>query len=176
MPIDAAHKLALLVQSVLLYNSVMSTTSLPSAETRCRRCCRPLRSEASKALGIGARCAAIEAANEGLSGKQALKAAELIADKGIVATNRKGVFHVVSESGEVTYTCHVNGNCTCSWGLRRNSGEAKVCYHVAAARLLAHPVIRRTVPAQVHVPVALPSSAAMWAEIDRWNTAFMAMA
>lgn len=142
---------------------------------RCRKCNRPLTSLSSRAAGIGPRCAAIEAATEGLSAKQVAKMQQLILDGGIVATSRKGVFKIVNEAGEAVHTTSVNGNCTCEWGIRRTSAEAKVCYMVGAARLLTHPVIRQATPALVHPPVALPSSAAMWAEIDRWNTAITAM-
>lgn len=140
----------------------------------CKRCKRPLRSASSVALGIGPRCAAIEAATEGLSAKQLDKMAQLIIDKAIVATSRKGIYKIVNEAGEVVHTVSVNGNCTCEWGLRRKSAETKVCYQVAAARLLATPAIRHHAPAAT--PVALPASAAMWAEIDRLTGAFMAAA
>ena len=133
---------------------------------------RPL--TVSAAAGIGPRCAAVEAATEGLNDRQVDKMQQLIADNGIVAANRKGVFHVVNEVGEVVHVAHVNGNCTCEWGLRRDSAGIKTCYHVGAARLLATPLIRK--PQPVPAPVALPSSEAMWAEMDRWNDAFMAMA
>ena len=78
----------------------------------CRKCHRPLRSAASVAAGIGPRCAAVEAATEGLNAKQIDKMAQLIIDKAIVATSRKGVYHVVNEAGEVLHIVHVNGNCT----------------------------------------------------------------
>lgn len=141
-------------------------------QVTCRRCHRPLTKSA--AAGIGPRCAAIEAATEGLSAKQVDKMEQLLADKAIVATSRKGVYKVVNEAGEVIHTCHVNGNCDCQWGLNRDSAGIKTCYHAAGAKLLARPVIRKTAPAPA--PVALPSSEAMWAEIDRMNEAFMAMA
>jgi hypothetical protein len=99
---------------------------------------------------------------------------QLILDKAIVATNRKGIYKVVNEAGEVIHTVSVNGNCTCEWGRRRKSAETKVCYQVAAARLLATPVIRAPRPASV--PVALPASTDMWAELDRLTDAFMTAA
>jgi hypothetical protein len=100
--------------------------------------------------------------------------AQLIIDQAIVAASRKGVYHVVNEAGEVVHTCHVNGNCTCEWGLRRKSADTKSCYHAGAARLLATPLIRHRAPAPA--PVALPASADMWAEMERLNAAFMAVA
>jgi hypothetical protein len=109
----------------------------------CRKCHRPLTSPTSRFLGIGPRCAAIEAATEGLNAKQVDKMMQLIVDGGITATNRKGVYRVVNEAGETVRLCHVNGNCTCEWGLRRKSAETKVCYMVGAARLLDRPQIRR---------------------------------
>jgi hypothetical protein len=124
--------------------------------------------------GIGSRCAAVEAATEGISGKQVDKMGQLLADKAIVATSRKGIYKIVNEAGEVIHTVSVNGNCTCEWGLRRKSAETKVCYMVAAARLLATPAIRHRAPAPA--PVALPAPAAAWAEIDRLTGAFMAAA
>ena len=142
---------------------------------KCRKCQRPLRSEASRAAGIGPRCAAVEAATEGLSAKQVDKMAQLIIDKAIVATNREGVYKIVNEAGEVIHTVHVNGNCTCEWGLRRKSADTKVCYHVAAARLMAKPVIRTCKAA----PVAIPAprvAGDLWAELDRLNDAFMTAA
>jgi Family of unknown function (DUF6011) len=152
-----------------------NTAATETAEpVKCSRCKRTLRSASSTAAKIGPRCAAVEAATEGLSAKQVDKMAQLIIDKAIVATNRKGVFHVVNEAGEVVHTCHVNGNCTCEWGLRRKSAETKVCYMVGAARLLATPLIRKPRPAPA--PIPLPAPADFWAEIERLNDAFMAVA
>jgi hypothetical protein len=129
----------------------------------CRRCHRPLTSPASVAVKLGPRCAAIEAATEGLSARQIDKMQQLILDKAIVATNRKGVYHVVNEAGEVIHTCTVDGNCGCEWGQERTE-DVKVCYHVGAARLLARPVIRKTAPV-VLAPVTLPASVDIWAEL-----------
>jgi hypothetical protein len=140
----------------------------------CSKCHRPLRSAASRAAGIGPRCAAKVAAAEGLNATQVDKMEQLILDKAIVATNRKGVYHVVNEAGEVIHRVHVSGNCTCEWGGRRTSASTKTCYHAGAAKLLATPAIRRQAPAAR--PVVLPAPAAMWAELDRLTAAFMAAA
>lgn len=140
----------------------------------CRKCGRTLRSAASVAAGIGPRCAAVEAATEGLNARQIDKMAQLILDQAIVATGRKGVYHVVNEAGEVVHIVHVNGNCTCEWGLRRKSAGAKVCYMAGAARLLATPLIRKPQPATA--PVALPAADDVWAEMERLDDAFMAIA
>lgn len=150
--------------------SAAENTQTPATETRCLRCNRKLKTGAA----YGPRCAAIVAATEGLSAKQVDKMDELIADKAIVSTNRKGVYKIVNEAGEHIHTVSVNGNCTCEWGTRRNSADTKVCYMVAAARLLATPRIRKAAP--VLAPVALPASDAMWAEMERLTEAFMAMA
>jgi hypothetical protein len=132
----------------------------------CSECHRPLRAEASRAAGIGPRCAAVKAATEGLSAKQVDKMQQLILDKAIVATNRKGVYHVVNELGEVVHVTHVNGHCTCEWSQRRMTEGVKVCYHVGAARLLAKPVIRKAAPVVTVAPVALSASADIWAQLD----------
>jgi hypothetical protein len=144
------------------------TATASTEETRtaeCRKCGRMLRSASSAAAGIGPRCAAVEAATEGLSAGQADKMNQLILDKAIVATNRKGVYKIVNEAGEVIHTCHVNGNCTCEWGRRRKSADTKVCYMVGAARLLATPLIRKPAPAAA--VIALPAAVDIWAELDR---------
>jgi hypothetical protein len=154
--------------------SETSTGAETAEPVKCSRCKRTLRSASSIAAKIGPRCAAIEAATEGLNAKQVDKMAQLLIDKAIVATNRKGVYHVVNEAGEVVHRVHVNGNCTCEWGLRRKSADTKPCYMVGAARLLATPLIRHRAPAPA--PVALAASADIWAEMDRLNDAFMAIA
>jgi hypothetical protein len=123
-----------------MYDSFMSNATDQRIE--CRRCGRKLTSASSRFAKIGARCAAIEAATAGLKPEQAAKALELIADGGI-APVRKGAYRVTSTDGESTYLASVNGNCTCAYGLRRTSGTAKTCYHVAAAKLTARPAIRR---------------------------------
>lgn len=125
-----------------VYYEVMSNAEIPAEQITCRRCHRTLRSAASKLAGVGPRCAAIEAATEGLNAKQANKALELIADGG-VAKVREGVYRVTSTDGSASYLTSVNGNCTCAHGLRRTSGTAKTCYHAAAVKLTARPAIRR---------------------------------
>lgn len=142
-------------------------TTMPATEpVKCRKCRRPLRSEASRALGIGPRCAAVQAATEGLTDKQADKMAQLILDKAILPASRKGIYKVVNEAGEVIHTVHApSGNCTCQWGLRRESATVKTCYHAAAARLLDRPVIRHRTPAAAPAKVTVPSDA-IWAELE----------
>lgn len=120
----------------------MSSTAEP---VKCRKCHRPLRSAASCAAGIGPRCAAIEAAFDGLNGKQQDKARELIADGGIVKV-RPGVYQVRASDGSGNYLTTADGNCGCPWGLHRTSATAKTCYHVGAVRLAEKP--RLTVAAR----------------------------
>jgi hypothetical protein len=121
-----------------------STTETPA---QCRRCKRhSLRTPASRAAGIGPRCAAIEAAFQGLGDRQQDKARELIADKGVVPTCHEGVYRVSSSKGDAEYRTAVTGQCSCTWGLRRVSAEAKTCFHVGAVRLYHSPrrVLRRS--------------------------------
>ena len=114
----------------------------PAEQVTCRRCKRPLRSASSVAAKIGPRCAAIEAVTEGLSAKQIDKLMQVIVDKGVARGDAGDVYRVANEDGSVVRTAHVNGDCDCEWGQHRKSTETKVCYHVAAARLLAKPVLR----------------------------------
>ena len=111
----------------------MASTEAPA---QCRRCKRHnLRTPASRALGIGPRCAAIEAATAGLNDEQAAKALEAIADGAVVRTSRPGIAQVVSDDGTEVYTVSANGNCNCKWGVRRSSALIKTCWHPAAVLL-----------------------------------------
>ena len=101
----------------------------------CRRCHRPLRSSTSIALGIGPRCAAIEAATAGLNAEQAAKVTEAIADHAVVRTSRPGIAHVVSDDGSEVYTVSATGQCNCRWGRQRISATVKTCWHPAAVIL-----------------------------------------
>lgn len=131
----------------------------------CRRCRRPLRSEASRAAGIGGRCAAIEAATQGLKPEQAGKAREVAADGGVVKV-RPGVYRVSATSGEEAYVTAVTGQCTCPWGCRRASAAQKTCYHVAAARLAARPVLRPApAPAPRRAIPLPPAPGDVWAAL-----------
>ena len=117
----------------------MNSTDTTPEPVKCRRCKRPL--TASAAFGIGPRCAAIEAATEGLNAKQAEKAIELVADGGVVKV-RENVFAVTAGEGEGHYLTALTGQCNCPWGLRRTSAEKKTCAHVGAAILKARPALR----------------------------------
>ena len=114
----------------------------PAKTATCRRCRATLTAPASVAAGIGPRCAAIEAATAEFDAKQAAKAFEAIADGAVQRTSRRHVFRVVSSDGSKVHTCSLNGNCTCEWGRRRTSANAKPCWAVAAARLTAKPRVR----------------------------------
>lgn len=153
-----------------------SENSTGAERVECRKCHRPLRSASSVAAGIGPRCAAIEAATEGLSAKQVDKMTQVIVDKGVKATNRMSVYKIANEDGTVIRTAHLNGNCSCEWGMRRQSADTKVCYHVAAARLIARPVIRARQQAAAPALASAPAPADIWAEMDRLTDAFMAIA
>jgi hypothetical protein len=106
-------------------------------EARCLRCGRKLTAPASiKALyGRGCRAiiraAAIAKAARDFTTEQIDKARELIADGGLVATRRAGIYRAVSSRGDVTYLSH-SAACNCPGGLR----ASKPCYHVAAVRIL----------------------------------------
>jgi len=110
--------------------------SITEGPTRCLRCGRKL----TRSTGYGPVCrarirAAERAAHIGdFTAAQVDKARELIADGGLVPTNRPGVYRAVSSRGDVTYLVTPDGICNCAWALR--SGLAAGCYHVAAARIL----------------------------------------
>jgi hypothetical protein len=112
--------------------------------TKCRRCHRVLRSATSCVLGIGPRCAAIEAAFDGLSDKQADKARQLIIDGGVTRTSRKGIARVPSDETGEHYITSVTGHCTCAWGIRRKPAGTKTCYHVPVVILEFAPRLRVT--------------------------------
>jgi hypothetical protein len=115
------------------------STGTEARTAKCRRCKRVLRTAPSIAAGIGPRCAAIEAAFDGLNVKQQDKARELVADGGITRTAHNGVCRVTAADGSEQHLTSVNGNCTCAWGLRRKTASTKPCYHVGAVRLAITP-------------------------------------
>jgi hypothetical protein len=116
----------------------MTPTNTDSHPVSCLRCGRKLRSAASIRHGYGAWCrariraAAIAEAVKDFSAAQVDKARELIADKGIVPTNRAGIFRAVSSDGTQNYLVAITGNCNCRAGLL-----ARRCYHTAAAVILS---------------------------------------
>lgn len=111
------------------------TTGQPA---KCGRCHRTLRAASSIRDGYGRGCkariraAAIAAAVKGFAQRQIDAARELIEDRALVATNRAGVFRVVSSDGERTYLSTAE-TCNCPSGLRRLL--ACTCKHSLAVRI-----------------------------------------
>lgn len=106
--------------------------------SKCQHCRRILRSAASIARRAGRWCAAKARKAERLAriardfkAAQVEKALEMIADGGLVATNREGVFRTVSSRGDDVYLTH-SATCTCEAGRRGRF----TCYHVLAVRLV----------------------------------------
>lgn len=79
------------------------------------------------------RLAAIAEAVKGFTQTQIDRAKELIADGGLVPTNRAGVFRAVSSDGERTYLT-TKDTCNCPSGLKRLL--ACTCKHSLGARIL----------------------------------------
>jgi Family of unknown function (DUF6011) len=115
---------------------------LASAEVKEVRCMRPgchrkLTSARSVAEGYGPVCARKirEAAKaeiaKDFTTEQQDKAAQLIADKGIVPAGRPGVYRAVSSSGDESYLVTANA-CLCAGGRRAK----RPCYHQFDARIL----------------------------------------
>jgi hypothetical protein len=131
----------------MLHTGHMPSTTANTAHTaKCSRCHRSLRSPSSVAAGIGPRCAAIEAAFDGLDSRQQDKARDAIDDGAVAATSHEGVAHVVSEDGTEVHLASVNGNCSCAHGVRTATATAKTCWHPGAARLYfsSRRVLRRS--------------------------------
>jgi hypothetical protein len=118
----------------------VNETTTPQQPAQCRRCKRHnLRTPASRAAGIGPRCAAIEAAFDGLDDRQQAKAREALEDSAVIPTGRKGIVSVVSEDGEAVHLVSLDGHCSCPHGARRMTATAKTCWHVGAAKLAMAP-------------------------------------
>lgn len=101
--------------------------------TNCLRCGRVLRTDKSRALGYGAKCAAkVRHSAVDLTDykpHQIQSARELIEDGAIIPL-RSVVFIAVSTDGTETYLSAPTG-CNCPAGLKGSR-----CYHQLAARLL----------------------------------------
>lgn len=107
---------------------------------KCLRCGRVRRfrtaEAAQRANPVGRICAArirlaaMAEAVKGFAAAQVDKARELIADGGIIPTNRPGVFRAVSSKGDGPYLVH-SAMCSCPAALHERQ-----CYHLAAARIL----------------------------------------
>jgi hypothetical protein len=76
------------------------------------------------------RAAAIAKAIRDFTVAQVEKAKELLADGGLIATKRPGVYRAVSSDGQSSYLTHPAA-CNCPAGL-----HGRRCYHVLAARIL----------------------------------------
>ena len=114
------------------------TTAAETPAARCLRCRRTLTAAASISTGYGPGCrariraAALAASSAEFTAAQVARARELLADGGLISTNRAGVYQSVSSDGATTYLTHRAG-CTCPAGTR---GNGRICYHRAAARIL----------------------------------------
>lgn len=124
-----------------------TATDIPAAQRiECRKCHRALTNAASRVAGIGPRCAAIEAATEGLKPAQVDKTLELLADNGVIRTAHRKVFRTAASKGERAYYTTAR-SCTCRWGQKvmkdriANGGvtEMRDCYHVAGVKLTTTP-------------------------------------
>jgi hypothetical protein len=113
------------------------TDAATTPATRCLRCRRTLTAAASISAGYGPGCralirAAALASPAEFTAAQVARARELLADGGLIPTNRAGIYQSVSSDGVTTYFTHRAG-CTCPAGTR---GNGRSCYHRAAARIL----------------------------------------
>ena len=161
----------------------MSTATAPVTEARCLGCRRPIRSAESIASGYGAGCRAkIRAAAKtadlsAWTPAQVEDAMQAIEDGAVVPSTRPGVFHVVSVDGTEVHRTHRNG-CNCTAGLKTH--QPRPCWHrcavaiVLASQAPAKPAVPAAAPAVA--PAPLPAPADIWAEMDRLNDAFMAIA
>src|SRR5579859_6221290 len=97
-----------------------------TATAKCLRCGRVRRFRTAEAAAAApaygricsarVRLAAMAEAVKGFAAAQVDKARELIADGGIIPTNRPGVFRAVSSKGDESYLTH-SDVCNCRAGL-----------------------------------------------------------
>jgi len=144
--------------------------------------CRHLISSAeSLATGYGKGCrakirkAARTADLSAWTASQVEEAEQAIADGAVVPSNRKDVYHVVSVDGSEVHLVHRDG-CTCTAGLKTH--HPRPCWHRCAVAIVLAASAPAPRPVPAPVPVALPAPAPedVWAEIERLNDAFMAIA
>jgi hypothetical protein len=119
----------------------MAATGATQHTAKCQSCGRIRRfgsaGTAATAQPYGRTClrkiraAAVDAALEGFTPAQRDKAAELIADGGLVPTSRPGVYRASGSKGDVTYLVH-SAVCSCPAAL-----HGRDCYHLLAARIVA---------------------------------------
>jgi hypothetical protein len=122
----------------------MSSTETTQHTAKCHACGRTRHFGSAEAAAnaaphgrvCGARIREAAAVIEipGATSAQAAKGRQLIADGGIIATTRKGIYRAVSSDGSVIYIVSVHGNCNCPHGLHATT--ARPCYHALAARIL----------------------------------------
>lgn len=155
----------------------MTGTETAETKTHCLRCGR----RASGTYGSG--CAAkIRSAAKTIdlsawTSRQIEDARELIWDGGVIPTARPGAFRTVSHDGASIYLTSAR-NCSCSRG-----AERKPCFHRCAVVIIlaangAAPA-EAPAPAPVVIPpviIPAPVSDDIWARLEQWSAAEMAMA
>jgi hypothetical protein len=155
------------------------------AETtaRCLDCRRQIRSAESLAAGRGAGCraklrkATRTADLSAWTPSQIKEAEQAVEDGAFVASNRAGVYHVVSTDGSEVHLVHRDG-CNCISGLK--TLPPRPCWHRCLVAIVTAPAAPtpRPVPAPVAVappaPVTAPAGD-IWTELDRLTDAFMAV-
>jgi hypothetical protein len=103
--------------------------------TKCRRCHRPLRDAQSVSLGIGPRCAKLEALGaQGYTPTQIADAKETVELGAIVRIKGNGarrVYAVLGHHGDL-YRTALTGQCSCRAGV-----AGKACFHAAAVQIYA---------------------------------------
>ncbi len=117
----------------------MNAITAHPGHDRCLRpaCRRKLTNPASRERGYGPVCwrrmreSAIADAIAGYTPEQVEKAVQLIADNGLIATGRAGVYQAASSDGSTSYLCTAD-ICNCKGG--SNYGR---CYHMLAVRIMA---------------------------------------
>jgi hypothetical protein len=157
----------------------MTTASTQEHEAHCLRCHRTLKSAESIARGYGAGCwakvrnAERTADLSAWTESQIEDARQAIEDGAVVPSTRKGVFHVVSSDGTEVHLTHRHG-CNCANGLKTH--QPRPCWHRCAVTIVlasSGPAAAKPA-APAPAPVTVPAD--IWAEIERLNDAFMAVA
>lgn len=115
-----------------------------SAQMRCRRCGRTLRSERAIECGYGERCRRFvyraARALRATDNQVASRAADALIAPSLTPTGRKNVWRSKSSDGKREYITAPN---TCTCPSNRYRLTATVCYHSAAASVLAAPMARQ---------------------------------
>ena len=130
------YRMPTILTTCTCYANIVGMTNTVGHTAKCLRCGRKLTAPRSIADSYGKTCktrirkAAIETALAGFTPAQREKAAELIADGGLVPTSRPGVYRTAGSKGDVTYLTH-SAVCTCPAGLHE-----RACYHLLAVRVV----------------------------------------